>query len=81
MRTEKLPEYCYARLISDNSPIKIIRGESGYYPQPEYFDVEKLNRLSNVTPEQQEAMLVGSMFGWDVPGANPDVYIGRRMKP
>ncbi len=27
-----------------------------------------------ITPAQQEAMLVGSMFGWDVPGADPDHY-------
>jgi hypothetical protein len=34
-----------------------------------------LNReIYGVTPNQRAAMEMGSMFGWESPGADPDVY-------
>lgn len=51
--------------------------ESGYhvttYDLPSYTNehvdgmVNRLNERINVSPEVSEAMLAGSMFGWDVP--------------
>lgn len=34
--------------------------------------VADMNSRAGVTPEQAEAMQIGSMFGWEVPGADPD---------
>ena len=69
---ERLPEMCMARLPSDGSPILIKRGQEGYRPYNQ--DPDKFNEVTGVTPAQCEAMVAGSMFGWDVPGANPDNY-------
>jgi hypothetical protein len=33
-----------------------------------------LNDRIGVTPAQASAMITGSMFGWNVPGAKPDAY-------
>jgi hypothetical protein len=51
--------------------IAVRRGERGYYPIQTTATAEALNERSGVTTEQVEAMHVGSMFGWDVPGAFP----------
>jgi hypothetical protein len=71
---EKLPEICAARLPSDQSPILLHRGVPGYTPWKPSFDVDGYNSRKGITPAQVEAMLVGSMFGWHVPGADPDNY-------
>lgn len=77
---KKLPELCYTVLKSDpNQLIAIKRGVVGYYPihKPLPFNTaakewaKKLNGDA-VTTEQVEAMENGSMFGWEVPGADPD---------
>lgn len=67
-----LPEMCMARLMSDNSPILIKRGQVGYRPYNK--DPDEFNRVVGITPAQREAMVAGSMFGFDVPGANPENY-------
>lgn len=70
----KLPARCYARHPSTNDPILITAGERGYHWAPPTLDVDAANTRHGITPAQVEAMLVGSMFGWEVPGANPDMY-------
>ncbi len=68
----KLPPVCAARHPITDAPIMIRRGEHGYHPAPPSLDPDGYNRRHNITPAQAEAMLVGSMFGWEVPGADPD---------
>jgi hypothetical protein len=65
-----LPKVCAAHSPGDNAPILIRRGERGYFPAPG-IDVDAFNARHGVTEAQREAMLAGSMFGFDCPGADP----------
>lgn len=71
-----LPEHCYVRIPGAEYGVGLVRrGESGYVPLDMMpHRVDELNRACGVTKGQAEAMLVGSMFGWHVPGADPARY-------
>ena len=79
---EGLPELCFSVLPSTGELICIKRGESGYYRSDWNTDdkeenielADYNNERLGVTPEQRQAMEVGSMAGWDVPGADPVNY-------
>lgn len=71
-RLEKLPPMCASRLASTGEVILIERGSSGYYHGQGDMDPDEFNLAAGITPAQVQAMEVGSMFGWDVPGADPD---------
>ncbi len=75
-----LPELCGARNPTDGELVILKRGELGYFAAPEGFDIIKFNRNLKVTAPQIEAMLIGSMFGFDVPGANPAAHNGASAK-
>lgn len=85
-----LPETCYTFVETEGKICIIKRGESGYYNPGKVgggYDgdadlAKKMNRDKlNVNRFQQEAMEGGSMFGWDVPGADArycfDMFIER----
>lgn len=77
-----LPEMCFSVLPDTGALICIKRGESGYYPSDwNTSDRERnmqirddANESLGVTTAQRQAMEAGSMFGWDVPGADPANY-------
>ena len=79
---EGLPELCFSTLASNGQLICIRRGESGYYPsewetgdkERNVEEADRLNERLGVTPAQRMAMEIGSMAGWDVPGADPKNY-------
>jgi hypothetical protein len=77
-----LPDICYGIEPSTGGLILIKAGEQGYYrsdystDDPEYnrsFATARNAKLG-VTRAQEEAMLAGSMFGWDTPAAKPWKY-------
>lgn len=77
-----LPDVCYSILPSTGELISISRYEKGYArcdgskPNPEEnrFFADTSNKIFGITRAQEEAMLAGSMFGWDVPAAKPWKY-------
>ena len=80
----KLPELAYAAVAGEAVLCVVKRGEKGYH-RTDYAigkrDVRKfvdaMNRRLKVSGAQREAMINGSIFGWHVPGANPDDPINR----
>jgi len=88
---EKLPPVCMTVLPSNGALIKITHMEKGY----SYSDISSddpvenkelakyINNVMGVSKEQEAAMVAGSMFGWNVPAANPRNYDdnGKPIKP
>lgn len=75
----KLPEKAYIKnTVHCQGPhgeppvICVKRGEDGFIPIYTKGTAEELNERLGVTPKQAAAMFNGSMFGWDIPGADPD---------
>lgn len=77
-----LPEKCYSTLLDTGAVVILKRGETGYYkadiPYSTKDDAQEFvgeyNRKLGVTKAQEEAMRAGSMFGFQVPGADPKNY-------
>ena len=81
-QAEGLPDLCYSVHESTGELIVIKRGECGYH-QTNYSTDDKernveladhLNEKLGVDMWQRQAMEVGSICGWDVPGADPAKY-------
>lgn len=81
-----LPDWCYTYVHSANDIGIVRRFENGYWPVddrsiPNPVDrndgvklADKLNAEIGVTKAQAAAMSHGSVFGWDLPVANPANY-------
>lgn len=77
-----LPDRCYSTLDSTGEVIIIQKGDKGYYRIDITDDTKEANRAlvdeqnvkMGVSRAQEEAMKAGSMFGWDVPAADPKNY-------
>ena len=72
-----LPGYCFSYLPTTQEEIRIDFAQSGYTSyrkQGNSRAANEMNRELGITPAQVEAMKVGSMFSWDVPGADPKNY-------
>lgn len=65
-----LPEICLLKSLTDGETIAVKKDEIGYWPMPGK-DAAAYNEHQGITPAQVEAMRAGSMFGFDVPGADP----------
>jgi hypothetical protein len=79
-----LPEVAWVsnadkRYHRDAQVIAIKRGEAGFYPIYTGATADSLNESEGITPVVREAMLWGSMFGWDTPGADPTTEIGKKL--
>lgn len=80
------PGACYAAPLSDPCQIvRIYRGSAGFYvfwkadsDKGAAQIVKDLNKSLGVSDIEAEAMINGSMFGWNVPGADP-VHLARVM--
>lgn len=75
-----LPDFCFCLLPSTGEAIAVQYGDNSYIrlelqggKEAGKF-VEQLNKRIGVTKQQQAAMLWGSLFGWDVPAADPARY-------
>lgn len=73
-----LPELCYAIHPSNDRMVTILKnGESGYWEYAELSAdrakamVDRRNEALGVTPATREAMQAGSLFGWNLPIADP----------
>jgi hypothetical protein len=77
-----LPEQCYSLLPSTGELILVKRSEADYHhidsqingPEDSRKFADKMNGKLGVSKAQEAAMLTGSLFGWQVPGADPKSY-------
>ena len=80
--SERLPEMCLSVLPSDGTLICVIRGEQGYHssewntgdPERNRRIADYHNQKRGITTAQEQAMVNGSIFGWDIPSADPKSY-------
>lgn len=78
----RLPNICFSVNQADGKLICIKKGEDGYFPSEwDTGDAERNRRIADynnekrgITPAQEKAMVIGSMFGWSSPAAQPQFY-------
>ena len=78
---KSLPERCFGYLKATGEIVVLQKGQKGFAPTGKYAEnetpqecVDSLNAAMDVTRAQSAAMMAGSMFGWDAPGADPTNY-------
>lgn len=77
-----LPEQCYSVLPGTGELVAIKKGESGYYrtdidmgsKEENRAVADEYNAKLGVSKAQEQAMFAGSMFGSQVPAADPQNY-------
>lgn len=76
-----LPEYCFIALKTTGEVVMVTRYQMGYNPtregnEPWYGEetADIVNADRGITKAQARAMEAGSMFGWDIPAADPSMY-------
>ena len=79
-----LPEMCYILNPSNGALVVVKNGELGYFEcdlstedkGANHTLMRELNKRLGITPSQLAAMAAGTLFGWNVPAANPEIYQG-----
>lgn len=76
LKARGLPTSAFIDNRSDKSTgaapvIAVRRGERGYYQIFTQQTAQELNAAHGVSEAQAQAMHIGSMRGWDLPGADP----------
>jgi hypothetical protein len=87
--SSSLPEMCVAILQPENVMIGIKREQRGYFQmydgmvkgEAAKIVADRMNKALDVTPQQRDAMLCGSMMGWDCPAARPSCDLHVKAKP
>lgn len=71
-----LPEYAFVQSSVTGETMMVIRGEAGllWDKNVTKFTAAEMNSFWGVTPEQARAMEIGALFGWNVPGADPEYH-------
>ena len=80
--SKRLPDLCWSVTETESKLIYIERGKSGYtLSEWDTGNPARNRRIANyknqelgVTPQQEAAMVHGSMFGWNTPGADRMSY-------
>ena len=83
MRRNELPDFCLSTLPSSGQLIILRKGERGYYAsdwdtgnrEENQNIAREHNRRRGISDIQEAAMSAGSMFGWSLPGADPQWYL------
>ena len=78
----KLPEMCYIIHPFDGALVVVKNGQPGYFEcslstndkETNRVLALNLNKKLGVSLAEYAAMLEGSLFGWDCPAANPELY-------
>jgi hypothetical protein len=78
---ETLPRKCATNSMETNRTIMLRRGHLGFWPADHIADPAAWRAARGISDAQHLAMLTGSMFGFDVPGAHAAAYTGVPKAP
>jgi hypothetical protein len=76
MQNILLPDKCYTVNNTDGSIIIVKNGEKGYWPAPGMTleAADEKNASMGVSYAEREAMTYASVFGWNLPIADPSKH-------